>query len=238
MAECGGKQPLLEDRLEERIGYQFRNRGLLREAVTHKSFSNEQPLGARPGYNERLEFLGDAVLELVVSDYLFRRYPLLPEGRLTRIRAELVNERSLARLARDLDLGPHLLLGKGEEGSGGRDKESLLADFLEALIGAVFADGGLEPVARMVATLFDEAISEAADRQEGIDFKTRLQEHVQAKGWLSPEYRLVAAEGPEHRKLFTCEVRCEGKPYGLGRGRTKKAAEQEAARGALEKLGA
>ncbi|NLC70357.1 MAG: ribonuclease III, partial [Desulfuromonadaceae bacterium] len=145
---------VLCNRLEERIGYRFRDGALVLEAVTHKSFSNEQSQEFHPPFNERLEFLGDAVLGLVVSDYLFTNCPLLSEGRLTRIRAELVNEHSLAALARSLDLGGCLLLGKGEELSGGRDKESLLADFLEALIGAVFADGGLERAAEVVTEIF------------------------------------------------------------------------------------
>jgi ribonuclease-3 len=227
----------LREGLEERIGYRFRDTERLLEAVTHKSFSNEQPLEPHPPFNERLEFLGDAVLELVVSDYLFRNYPLLPEGRLTRIRAELVNEHSLAALARRLDLGRWLLLGKGEELSGGRDKESLLADFAEALIGAVFADGGMEKATELVLGMLGEAIPETAARQEGVDFKTRLQEYVQAQGGDAPEYLLTGVEGPDHRKVFTCEVHCAGVVRGMGQGRTKKKAEQEAARQALRDFG-
>lgn len=237
MSERHLDMAVLRGEIENRLGYRFNNEFLLMEAMTHKSYSNERPQEPRPPFNERLEFLGDAVLELVISDYLFRSYPLLSEGRLTRIRSELVNEHSLAALARNLNLGSWLLLGKGEELSGGRDKESLLADFVEALIGAVFADGGLDRAAAVVLGLYGKTIPEAASRREGVDFKTRLQEYVQALGWGAPEYLLVSAEGPDHRKLFTCEVCCEGVPRGSGCGKTKKKAEQEAARQALIQFG-
>jgi ribonuclease-3 len=222
--------------LEEKIGYRFRCRPLLQGALTHKSFSNEQPGRSAPD-NERLEFLGDAVLDLAISHWLFESFPDLPEGELTRIRAEVVSEPALAVVARRLDLGTCLQLGRGEERSGGREKDSLLADALEALLGAVFCDGGLPAVAPLIEPMFGERIADAVRRKTGVDFKTRLQEILQSRGGRPPDYHLVLAEGPDHQRLYTIEVLSNGEPLGRGCGRTKKAAEQEAARLALERLG-
>lgn len=224
-----------EEELEERIGYRFRDAALLREALTHKSFSNEQP-GRAMAHNERLEYLGDAVLDLAVSDLLFRAYPALPEGELTRIRAEVVSERGLAEIGRRLGLGECLLLGRGEEKSGGRDKDSLVADALEALLGAVFRDGGLIPAAVLVETFFTPAVTRSARHKAGVDHKTRLQELFQGRCGRPPVYVLVDAEGPDHDRVYTVEVRFDAEIIGRGRGRTKKAAEQEAAREALLRL--
>lgn len=220
--------------VERALGYTFRDPRCFAEAVTHKSYSNEQMGGVPAGHNERLEFLGDAVLELIVSDYIFAHYPGMDEGQLTRIRAEVVNEKSLARIGRHLGLGACLLLGKGEEMSGGRHKTSLIADALEALLGAVFSDGGFEATRSVVLPLVEDSIHKAASRKEGMDFKTRLQEWLQARKQGIPVYKLIAAEGPDHKKLFTCQVACEGSVLGQGQGKTKKAAEQEAARQALQ----
>jgi ribonuclease-3 len=205
--------------LEEKTAYSFRSRALLEEALTHKSFSNERQ-GETVPFNERLEFLGDAVLDLVVSRYVYRRFPAAPEGELTRIRAEVVNEKSLAHVARRLALGEYLRLGKGEEKSGGRKKDSLLANALEAFLGAVFCDGGFEEVRQ----------------KAGTDFKTRLQEVLQARLGTVPDYVLSQVEGPEHRRLYSVEVHVDGRVAGCGSGTTKKRAEQEAAREALRKL--
>ena len=224
-----------EQLLVERIDYRFSDPVLLREALTHKSFSNEQ---AQPlADNERLEFLGDAVLGLAVGHFLFRHFFRISEGELSRIRAEVVNEPSLAAAARTLGIGECLLLGKGEERSGGRDKDSLIADGFEALLGAIFCDGGFEEARRIIEALLGESLHQAARRKTGLDYKTRLQEHLQARSGRPPEYVLALVEGPDHERMHSVEVRFEGNTIGRGRGRTKKGAEQEAAREALELLG-
>ena len=226
---------ICEEALEEKIGYRFSDAALLRESLTHKSFSNEQP-GRDVPHNERLEFLGDAVLDLVVSQTLFRAFPALAEGELTRIRAEVVSEKGLSDIGRPLGLGDALNLGRGEERSGGRDKDSLIADALEAVLGAVFFDGGFESARRVIENLCTSAIERSARRTAGIDYKTRLQELLQARQGRPPTYALTLTEGPDHQRVYTIEVRGEGETIGCGRGRTKKAAEQEAAREALAKL--
>jgi ribonuclease-3 len=223
--------------VEKALGYRFRDISRFVEALTHKSFSNEQISQTPPPHNERLEFLGDAVLELIVSDHIFQRFPELDEGQLTRIRAEVVNEKSLARIGRSIGLGECLLLGKGEEQSGGRQKASLIADAFEALLGAVFSDGGFEQASNVVLPIFVDSINQAANRKEGMDYKTRLQEWLQARKLGVPSYTMIASEGPDHKKTFTSQVSCDGKVLGQGRGRTKKAAEQEAARQALQDSG-
>lgn len=221
--------------LQGSIGYRFDDNALLMEALTHKSYSNEHPGGPIP-CNERLEFLGDAVLDLVVSRYIFRQYPDAKEGELTRIRAEVVSEKGLAVVARRLQLGNHLLLGRGEERSGGRDKQSLIANALEALLGAVFCDGGFEPARLLAEGLFAGPIAEAGRRKQGLDHKTRLQEMLQARYAQVPEYILVCEEGPEHRRRYTVEVRLAGESLGRGQGTTKKKAEQQAALLAIGKV--
>jgi ribonuclease-3 len=221
--------------LEEKTAYRFRNRALLEEALTHKSFSNEWQ-GETVPFNERLEFLGDAVLDLVVSRYVYRRFAAAPEGELTRIRAEVVNEKSLAQVARKLELGEYFRLGKGEEKSGGRNKDSLLANALEAFLGAVFCDGGFEEARQVAERLLAGEMERAGQRKAGMDFKTRLQEILQGRLGTVPEYVLSQVEGPEHRRLYSVEVRVEGRVAGCGSGTTKKKAEQEAAREALRKL--
>ncbi len=221
--------------LQDDLGYAFADDALLLEALCHKSYSNERP-GKNVACNERLEFLGDAVLDLVVSRYLFHRYPEAREGEMTRIRAEVVNEKGLARVARRLQLGRFLLLGRGEERSGGRDKDSLLANALEALLGAVFCDGGFEPARGLIETLLAEVISEAAQRRQGIDHKTRLQEITQARHGRVPEYVLLGEEGPVHQREYTVEVRLADSPLGRGFGSTKKKAEQKAALAAIKNL--
>jgi ribonuclease-3 len=222
--------------LQARIGYRFRNPELLRESLTHKSFTNEQPPGSCGPHNERLEFLGDAVLDLVISHRIFQDFPLTPEGEMTRIRAEVVSEKSLSRLGRKIELGQFLLLGKGEERSGGREKDSLVADALEALLGAVFCDGGIDSVREVAEPLFGEAVSRSALLKEGVDHKTRLQEILQASWGRPPEYLLVEVAGPDHQRTYTVEVVARGEVIGQGKGKTKKAAEQKAAREALAHL--
>jgi ribonuclease-3 len=201
---------------------------LLTLALTHRSFAYEN--GGLPT-NERLEFLGDSVLGLVVTDELYRSQPDLPEGQLAKLRASVVNMTSLARVARSLGdggLGPHLLLGRGEETTGGRDKDSILADALEALIGALHLGLGLDAAGAIVHRLFDPLLVQSATRGAGLDWKTSLQELGATLGLGPPSYR-VDDDGPDHAKTFTAEVLLGGEVHGTGSGRTKKAAEQEAA---------
>jgi ribonuclease-3 len=201
---------------------------LLERALTHRSFAYEH--GGLPT-NERLEFLGDAVLGLVVTDALFREYPDLPEGHLAKLRAAVVNMRALADVARGLHLGDYVRLGRGEEGTGGRDKASILADTLEAVIGAVYIERGLEAADVLVHRLFDPVIARSARLGAGLDWKTSLQELTAASVLGVPEYH-VAESGPDHQKSFQALVRVGGRVYGSGTGRSKKEAEQHAAEAA------
>ncbi|MFE0025713.1 ribonuclease III [Amycolatopsis sp. NPDC059021] len=201
---------------------------LLRLSLTHRSYAYEN--GGLPP-NERLEFLGDAVLGLVVTDHLYTTHPELPEGQLAKLRASVVNMHALAGVARGLGeggLGAHLLLGKGEELTGGRDKASILADGLEAVIGAVYLQHGIEVARKLVHHLFDGLLAEAPRRGAGLDWKTSLQELTASAGFGVPEYR-VEDTGPDHRKEFTATVLVGGRDYGRGTGSTKKEAEQKAA---------
>lgn len=223
-------------RLQERIGWSFASVELLELAMTHKSWSNEHAEDV--GNNERLEFLGDAVLDLAIGTLLFAHPEALPEGELTRVRAELVNERGLAALARELDLGSSLRLGRGERGSGGADKDSLLANALEAVFGALFLDAGYEVAAEAVARLFSQRLIEALRDRQGGDYKSRLQESLQGRYGATPRYRELSAEGPAHERVYTAVVEFQGRELAQGRGRTKKEAEQAAARKALSDLDA
>lgn len=218
--------------LQTTIGYRFADRQLLLQALTHKSFSNEQ-VEFVP-HNERLEFLGDAVLELAVSDWVFNHYPDIPEGGLTRIRAEVVSERGLSQIACQLQIGEVLRLGKGEKRSGGDEKPSLLADTLEALLGAIYREGGFALVSGVVETIFREVIEKSALLRYGSDYKTCLQERLQALYGHLPEYLLAQVDGPDHQKIFSMEVYYSGKLLGKGSGSSKKNAEQKAAAAALD----
>ena len=215
--------------LEMRIGYTFQNKNLLRQALTHSSFANEQKINKWDEY-ERLEFLGDAVLELVSSDYLYRADPHMPEGKLTKLRSSMVCEPALAYCARDIELGNYIFLGRGEEATGGRRRESITSDVLEAVIGAIYLDGGL-PHAREFINRF--ILSDLEDKQLFYDSKTILQELIQKNGEGKLSYALVEESGPEHDKLFRVEAMLDGKKIGAGSGRTKKHAEQQAAYQAL-----
>ena len=218
--------------------YRFNNPALLEEALTHKSHVNERKGAARP-HNERLEFLGDAVLSLIISDHLARLYPQLSEGALSKLKATLVSESSLAQAARRLQLGSLLRLGRGEERSQGREKNSLLADALEAVIAAVYLDGGLEASRVFTEGVLAHELAQA-DAQQGApggeDYKTRLQEWCQQRYDELPWYDTVRESGPDHQKLFEVEVRVKGDLMGSGRGFSKKEAEQMAAQQALERL--
>jgi ribonuclease-3 len=202
--------------------------GMLERALTHRSFAYEN--GGLPT-NERLEFLGDAVLGLIVTDTLFRQFPELPEGQLAKLRAAVVNMRALAGVARSLHLGDYIYLGKGEEGTGGRDKASILADTLEALLGAVYLDIGLPEADALVHRLFDPVIARSARLGAGLDWKTSLQELTAAEALGVPDYQ-VEESGPDHQKSFRATVRIGGRSYGTGQGRSKKEAEQQAAEAA------
>jgi ribonuclease-3 len=219
---------------EERIGYRFRDPELLRRALTHSSYANERGWG-RAGCNERLEFLGDSILGYFTAEYLYKAYPDKPEGEMTKLRAELVCEPSLARVAEGLDLGKALLLGRGEELGGGRGRPSITADAVEALLAAVYLDGGIGEAKRFVYDFILSNASEAA-REGSHDYKTLLQELVQRDGGESPVYRMTGESGPDHCKVFTAEVLIGGVAAGSGSGRSKKEAEQSAAGDALEKL--
>lgn len=198
---------------------------LLEHALTHRSYAYEH--GGIPN-NERLEFLGDAVLGVVVTDTLFNAHPELPEGRLAKLRAAVVNSRALAEVGRTLGLGDYLLLGRGEETTGGRDKSSILADTVEALIGAIYLHGGFDGSAEVVHRLFDPVMRAAADLGAGLDWKTSLQELSSDSGLGVPEYRLTES-GPDHDKMFTAKVRVGSQVYGDGVGHSKKEAEQQVA---------
>ncbi len=215
--------------LEKKIGYTFQNRALLKQAVTHSSFANEQKINRQKHY-ERLEFLGDAVLELVSSDFLFQTHPEMPEGQLTKLRASMVCEPALAYCAKDLTLDSYIQLGKGEEATGGRYRDSIISDVMEAVIGAIYLDGGMEP-ARTYIHRF--VLSDLENKQLFLDSKTNLQEYMQQNLKKEFHYRLVEESGPEHDKVFVVEVVMEEKVLGRGKGRTKKAAEQQAAYEAL-----
>ncbi len=205
---------------------------LLQRALTHRSFAYEN--GGLPT-NERLEFLGDSVLGLVVTDTLYRTHPDLPEGQLAKLRAAVVNAKALAVIGRELGLGRHLLLGRGEETTGGRDKSSIVADTVEAVIGAVYLDCGLEAATGLIHRLFDPIIAESAGLGAGLDWKTSLQELCAAASYGVPEY-VVEESGPDHQKSFRARVRVAGELYGDGRGGSKKEAEQQAASTAYTEL--
>ncbi|MCF0123940.1 MAG: ribonuclease III [Ruminiclostridium sp.] len=219
--------------LEEKIGYTFRDRTLLENALTHSSYANEHRAKGMPS-NERLEFLGDSILGLVVADHLYRNRPDLPEGDLTRIRAALVCESSLVEVAQSLDLGSYLKLGRGEDSGGGRRRPSIQADAVEAMLAAVYLDGGIGQARKLIHRLILDQEGERI--ANGRDYKTALQELVQRESGQVLSYRLVGESGPDHAKTFSMEVRLNGQTVGTGEGRSKKEAEQAAARAAVGKL--
>lgn len=218
---------------EEKIGYEFKNKTYIQTALTHSSFANEHK---EFNYNERLEFLGDSVLGLVVSDYLFRARNDLPEGKLTRLRANVVCEESLSVVARKINLGDHLFLGKGEKTSGGSDRDSILADATEAVIAAIYLDGGFDQAKDFILSNLRDTIAKNIDGNIFRDYKTILQEIIQGNnGKIS--YKLVGESGPDHDKEFEMQVKCGQDTIGIGKGKNKKEAEKEAARDALVKMG-
>ena len=221
------------EELEKQICYSFQNKELLKQAMTHSSYANERKMG-KQGCNERLEFLGDAVLELISSDFLFHEFSDLPEGELTKKRASLVCEPSLAFCAREFGLPQYLLLGRGEEQTGGRMRDSIVSDATEALLGAIYLDGGFASAKEFVLRFI---LNDIENKRLFYDSKTILQEIVQDQGKNSVEYRLVQEDGPDHNKSFTVEVVVGGRVLGKGTGHTKKAAEQAAAYQAICRIG-
>jgi ribonuclease III len=221
--------------LQQTLGFSFQQPALLEQALVHSSYINENP-DFTLGHNERLEFLGDAVLDFIVAEKLYRDFPAIDEGEMTRLRAALVRRDTLAEIARRIRLGDFIYMGKGEEASGGRNKTPNLAGTLEALIAAVFLDGGSTAATAVVNTLLSGEWRNLATRVTVADFKSRLQELAQAKFQATPVYRLVRESGPDHDKNFIVEVLVKSKAYGSGAGKSKKIAEMEAARLALERL--
>lgn len=219
------------EELEQKIGYSFKNEALLRQALTHSSFSNEQKIKKWKNY-ERIEFLGDAVLELISSDYFYRTYPDETEGNLTKMRAAAVCEQALAITARALDLGKYLVLGKGEEQNGGRERDSIIADVVEALIGAVYLDSGIREARRFI---YRFVLNDLENKRLFFDAKSVLQEYLQEEKAGELAYRPIGEEGPEHKKVFVMEAVVNGEVVGTGKGKSKKAAQQSAAYDALMK---
>lgn len=220
------------EELEKRIGYVFQNKDLLRQALTHSSFSNEQKINKYGNY-ERLEFLGDAVLELVSSEFLFLQEVRMPEGVMSKLRASFVCEVALAFCAKDIELGEFILLGKGEESTGGRKRDSIIADVMESIIGAIYLDGGMDPAKKFIHHFI---LSDLENKKLFYDSKTILQEWVQKKEHVLVTYELIDEKGPEHDKEFTVRAMLDDKEIGTGCGHSKKAAEQQAAYQAILKL--
>jgi ribonuclease-3 len=225
--------------LEERIDYHFRDIGLLEHALTHRSRAHEDASGGVID-NESMEFLGDAVLGFVIADLLFTRFPKHSEGYKSKVKAGLVSSASLARIAEEIDLGRYMLLGRGEEKTGGRHKHAILADGFEALIAAIYLDGGIDPARDFILSRFDPLVASAGDQAADAsfteDWKSAFQEWLQAEGKGLPVYRLASAEGPDHRKRFDIEVLVGGHAVARAIGRSKKDAEQQAAKAALAAL--
>ncbi|WP_027340530.1 ribonuclease III [Halonatronum saccharophilum] len=222
-------------KIQEEIGIEFKDESILKRALTHKSYANERRnLNLKD--NERLEFLGDSVQDLVVSEYMFLKYPDHPEGDLAKIRSVVVSAPVLAQKAREISLGDYLLLGKGEEMTGGRKRDSILADAFEALVGSIYLDRGLEVVEKFILSLLVPDIKNVEIGEHIQDYKTLLQEIIQRDSNSRPEYKVVKEEGPDHNKEFTIEVDFDGDILGRGKGSSKKEAQQRAAKDAISKI--
>ena len=217
---------------EENINYEFTNKEYILEALTHSSYSNENK---NYPFNERLEFLGDSVLSIVISDYLFKKETKLPEGELTKIRANIVCEESLSEVSKNIHLGKYMLLGKGEEATGGRERISILADALEAVIAAIYLDGGIKCAREFILTNMEKIINDSIKGKIFRDYKTCLQEVLQSNGENNIWYKLIEEKGPDHNKRFVMEVGINDTVLGVGEGKSKKDAEQVAAKCALDK---
>lgn len=221
---------------EKRIGIEFSDKSLLQQAFTHRSFVNENR-GERPDHNERLEFLGDAVLELVITDFLYHRFPNKPEGELTSYRSALVNSQTCSRVARELDFNELLLLSKGEAKDTGRARQYIMADALEAVIGAIYLDQGYNTARDFIAQHLSSLIDEILAEGNWVDAKSRFQEEAQKYVSITPQYRIINETGPDHDKQFTVGVYLEDELVSEGQGRSKQEAEQDAAAQALKKKG-
>ena len=217
---------------EQKINYEFKNKEYILEALTHSSYSNENK---NYPFNERLEFLGDSVLSIVISDYLFKKETKLPEGELTKIRANIVCEESLSEVSKNIHLGKYMLLGKGEEATGGRERISILADALEAVIAAIYLDGGIKCAREFILTNMEKIINDSIKGKIFRDYKTCLQEVLQSNGENNIWYQLIEEKGPDHNKRFVMEVGINDTVLGVGEGKSKKDAEQVAAKCALDK---
>lgn len=225
----------MTNNLEKKLDYKFKNRILLKESLTHPSFQ-KRSLKDKKTNNQRLEFLGDSVLDLVVTGYLYRSFPSFSEGNLTKIKSVIVSKDILAKWANNLSLGKYIILGKGEDSTGGRKKLSILADCFEALLGAIYLDGGLQRAKKIISLFIKKETELIIKGKQGEDYKTLLQEISQKKIKCLPEYFLIKEKGPDHKKIFCIEVRLKKIAYGSGIGENKKEAEQEAAQDALKKL--
>jgi ribonuclease III len=231
-----GKSPAADiTAFQEKLGVVFNDPGLLEQALVHSSFINENPDYSN-GHNERPEFLGDAVLDCIIAEKLYRDFPDLNEGEMTKLRAALVRRETLAGIARGINLGDFLFMGKGEEASGGRDKVPNLAGAMEAVIAAIYLDRGWSTARDIILRLYGDAWVKLAQQGTGLDYKSKLQEYTQSRLQYTPSYRLVAETGPDHDKSFTVEVFTGSRILGTGKGKSKKLAETEAARIALERL--
>ncbi len=221
--------------LEKKLDYKFNNISLLKNALIHSSYANE--IRGNTHSNERLEFLGDSVLSIIVADHIFKKYPTMPEGELTKLRALLVCEKSLCSFARELAIGDYLLLGKGEDRNGGRQRDSILADAFEAILAAIYLDGGIEAAKKHILNTVLRNLEHFSDEYTFKDYKTALQEIIQRNPEENVNYILINEDGPDHNKLFTVEVHLNSNVIGTGSGKSKKQAEQMAARQALKLMG-
>jgi len=229
---------MLDDRLQDlqkKLSYTFKSPSLLLQALTHKSYANEKR-AENMVHNERLEFLGDTVLDFIISDFLMRLCPDSPEGDLSKLRAVIVSEANLSRVARSLGIGEYLLLGRGEEQTGGRDKNSLVANAVEAVIAALYLDGGLDVPYRFILDQFETDVRGMVANGQSYDYKTDLQELCQSRFGALPKYSISKESGPDHQKVFEVDILADGRTLGRGVGRSKKEAEQSAAKEALDKL--
>lgn len=227
------EDPLLGE-LSKVLTYDFKDKDLIKTAITHTSFANEAR--GRVDHNERLEFLGDSVLSLSVSEFIYKTYPKLPEGSMTKLRAGVVSEFTLAKIAKSMGLGKYLRLGKGEQINGGRHRDSILADAFEAIIAAIYLDGGLEPAKEFVIRQLADSIKNLSKSDGSWDSKTLLQELLQVSNKADIRYEIIAEDGPDHNKSFTAQISNNGKIIGTGQGKSKKEAEQMAAYNALKKI--
>ena len=227
------EDPLLGE-LSKVLAYDFKDKDLIKTAITHTSFANEAR--GRVDHNERLEFLGDSVLSLSVSEFIYKTYPKLPEGSMTKLRAGVVSEFTLAKIAKSMGLGKYLRLGKGEQINGGRHRDSILADAFEAIIAAIYLDGGLEPAKEFVIRQLADSIKSLSKSDGSWDSKTLLQELLQVSNKADIRYEIIAEDGPDHNKSFTAQISNNGKIIGTGQGKSKKEAEQMAAYNALKKI--